>query len=303
MSRTSARQSEIWGDVVIFAACAAARIGEVAGCRVGDIDTTNWTWTVRRSLAGTMAREYALRSGESEAVAEALYEMELPRSAGGALPHTTPGALLALADRLDLLVGLFAVGANPTGSSGPFGLRRSALGAVAILRTVPALRPVTLTAGLAMAANQRRQGVDVSDKVLTDAHEFAVRRYKQQLLDAGHDHRFVTAVLPLADTPALADETLAELSRRAQGARFADLVAALQRVRRIVPADTRPGYDRHKLVEPSEVALIDVFEQVRAAVGTSTTLAAFADTAQSLGSTRSCPAWCSAGSGTATKPG
>ena len=66
-----------------------------------------------------------------------------------------------------------------------------------------------------------------------------MRRYEQQLLDAGHDHRHVQAVLPLARRPARADETLAELAyRRGRGRRdFADLVAALQRVRRIVPAD------------------------------------------------------------------
>jgi glycyl-tRNA synthetase len=76
------------------------------------------------SLAGTMAREYARRAGESEAVAQALFDMELPRSAGDAMPASGPGAVLALADRLDLLLGLFVVGANPTGSSDPFGLRR-----------------------------------------------------------------------------------------------------------------------------------------------------------------------------------
>ncbi len=61
-------------------------------------------------LAGTMAAEYARRAGEDEAVAEALAEMERPRSAGDAPPAGTPGALLAAADRLDLIAGLFAVG-------------------------------------------------------------------------------------------------------------------------------------------------------------------------------------------------
>ncbi|HEV7452028.1 MAG TPA: glycine--tRNA ligase subunit beta, partial [Pseudonocardiaceae bacterium] len=95
------------------------------------------------SLAGVMAREYARRAGESETVSQALFEMELPRSAGDALPETTPGALLALADRLDLLVGLFGIGATPTGSSDPFGLRRAALGVVNILRSFPVLRDIT----------------------------------------------------------------------------------------------------------------------------------------------------------------
>jgi glycyl-tRNA synthetase len=239
------------------------------------------------SLAGTMAREYALRSGEPAEVATALYEMELPRSAGDALPTTTPGALLSLADRLDLVAGLFAVGANPTGSSDLFGLRRAALGVVAVLRSVPALRGVTLTRGLAVAAALlRAQGVDVPETALAAAREFAVRRYEQQLLDAGHDHRAVSAVLPLADAPVVADETLAELERRAGDADFTGLVAVLQRVRRIVPAGVPAGYDPTVLTEPVELALVDVLSKVEGVVsgaaGRTTTLTEFADAAASL---------------------
>ncbi|HEY3750190.1 MAG TPA: glycine--tRNA ligase [Pseudonocardiaceae bacterium] len=235
------------------------------------------------SLAGTMAREYALRSGEPAEVATALYEMELPRSAGDRLPVTPAGALLSLADRLDLLAGLFASGANPTGSSDPFGLRRAALGVVAVLRTVPALRRVTLTSGLAAAAAAlREQGVDVPDTALANAREFAVRRYEQQLLDAGHDHRVVSAVLPLADAPAAADETLAEVTRRAGDQEFADLVAALQRVRRIVPAHVPAGFDRAALTEPVELALADVVDKVTAELAGVPTLAEFADVAAGL---------------------
>jgi glycyl-tRNA synthetase len=237
------------------------------------------------SLAGTMAREYALRSGESGEVASALYEMELPKSAGDSLPATAPGALLSLADRLDLLIGLFAVGANPTGSSDPFGLRRAALGAVAVLRSVPALRRVTLSHGLAVAADLfRAQGVDVPEAAMANAREFAVRRYEQQLLDAGHDHRAVSAVLPLADSPMAADETLAELERRTGDADFANLAAVLQRVRRIVPADVAAGYDTTVLTEPVELALVDVLGKVAVEVDgpASTTLAEFAEAAAAL---------------------
>ena len=74
--------------------------------------------------------------------------MELPRSAGDALPASVPGALLSLADRFDLLAGLFGTGANPTGSSDPFGLRRAALGAVSVLRAFPDLRAITLPSAL-----------------------------------------------------------------------------------------------------------------------------------------------------------
>ncbi len=85
------------------------------------------------SLQGKMGREYALREGKSEAVANAIYEHWLPNSAGGDLPASPAGTLLAIADKLDSLVGLFAAGLAPRSTSDPFGLRRAALGIVQIL--------------------------------------------------------------------------------------------------------------------------------------------------------------------------
>ncbi|MEI2750220.1 MAG: glycine--tRNA ligase subunit beta [Ferruginibacter sp.] len=82
------------------------------------------------SLQGVMGEIYARAGGEPVAVATALREQYLPKSAGDANPATTAGLALSLADKLDSLVGLFAVGAIPTGSADPFGLRRAALGIV-----------------------------------------------------------------------------------------------------------------------------------------------------------------------------
>jgi glycyl-tRNA synthetase len=235
------------------------------------------------SLAGVMAREYASHAGETPAVAQALYDMELPRGAGGRLPESTPGTLLALADRFDLLAGLFAVGANPTGSSDPFALRRAALGVVSILRGRPELERISVRAGLGAAAERiRAQGVDVPEAALEQAAEFVIGRYEQQLLDAGYEHTFVRAVLPLANAPAVADETLLELGRRARDQSFADLTAALQRVRRIVPDDQVGGFDPAALHEPEETELRQVLAKVRDSLGSSYRLAEFADVAQEL---------------------
>ncbi len=218
------------------------------------------------SLAGVMAREYAVRAGEPEAVAQALFDMERPRSAGDAPPATLPGAVLALADRFDMLVGLFAVGAAPTGSSDPFGLRRAAAGVISILRAHPSLRSITPDRGLAAAAaHVRAQGIEVAPATLDEVVEFMTRRFEQQLLDAGHDHRHVAAVVALP--PATADETLAEIERRAGDADFAALVAALQRVRRIVPADTEARYDPAALTEPAESDLHQALVKVTESLG------------------------------------
>ena len=85
------------------------------------------------SLQGEMGRIYTLEDGIDEDVAQAIYEHWLPRQAGDALPQSKAGILLALADRLDSLVGLMGVGERVTSSADPFGLRRAALGIIRIL--------------------------------------------------------------------------------------------------------------------------------------------------------------------------
>lgn len=84
-------------------------------------------------LQGTMGAEYALLDGESPAVAAAIAEQYLPAGEGTALPETTAGLILSVADKLDALVGHFWAGIRPTGSQDPYGLRRAAYGIVASL--------------------------------------------------------------------------------------------------------------------------------------------------------------------------
>lgn len=84
-------------------------------------------------LQGTMGRYYASNDGEHSEVAEALFEQYLPRYAGDDIPSTATGATLALADRLDTLVGIFGIGQPPTGSKDPFALRRASLGVLRII--------------------------------------------------------------------------------------------------------------------------------------------------------------------------
>ena len=84
-------------------------------------------------LQGVMGHQYALKSGADQNVARAIEEHYLPRGAGDRLPSKPLGSMLALADRIDTLVGCFAVGLVPTGSADPYGLRRAALGVLQIL--------------------------------------------------------------------------------------------------------------------------------------------------------------------------
>ncbi|MCF6338712.1 MAG: glycine--tRNA ligase subunit beta [Gammaproteobacteria bacterium] len=84
-------------------------------------------------LQGIMGRYYALHDGEAEAVALAQDEQYMPRFAGDELPATATGQAVAIADKLDTLVGMFGIGQPPTGSKDPFALRRSALGLLRII--------------------------------------------------------------------------------------------------------------------------------------------------------------------------
>ncbi len=81
-------------------------------------------------LQGTMGRYYAISDGESDTVATAIGEHYQPRFAGDALPGTDEGRVLAIADRLDTLAGIFTLGKKPSGNRDPFGLRRAALGVI-----------------------------------------------------------------------------------------------------------------------------------------------------------------------------
>ncbi len=83
-------------------------------------------------LQGIMGRHYARLDGETVEVSVAIEEHYLPRFAGDQLPQTVLGKALAIADRLDTLVGMFGIGAPPTGDRDPFGLRRAALGILRI---------------------------------------------------------------------------------------------------------------------------------------------------------------------------
>ncbi|HEY6453077.1 MAG TPA: glycine--tRNA ligase subunit beta [Steroidobacteraceae bacterium] len=84
-------------------------------------------------LQGVMGRHYALADGESAVVAEAIREHYLPRGAGDALPASRIGDAVALADKLDVLAGIFGIGQKPSGTRDPFGLRRAAIGVLRIV--------------------------------------------------------------------------------------------------------------------------------------------------------------------------
>ena len=217
------------------------------------------------SLAGTMAREYARRGRRDRRRSRRrCTRWSCPASPATPCRRRLPGALLALADRFDLLAGLFAIGAQADRQLRP--VRACVVPRSAWSRSCASTRSCGRSHCLiglqAAAAEIGAQGIDVPAESLDEVAEFTVRRYEQQLLDRGDDHHQVAAVLPLATAPVVADETLASLQQLVGGTDFADLVAVLQRVRRIVPEGTEASYDASKLTEPAEVVLHEAVQKV-----------------------------------------
>ena len=132
-------------------------------------------------LQGRVGYYYALQDGESDLVATAIEEQYLPRHAGGNLPATRPGAILALADRFDTLAGIFAAGKRPTGNKDPFGLRRTALAVLRIL--IEQEFDLDLDRFLRLAINEQPVPEVNPDDLSTELYEFIIDRLKRYCLD------------------------------------------------------------------------------------------------------------------------
>jgi glycyl-tRNA synthetase len=142
-------------------------------------------------LQGTMGREYALKSGYPQEVADAIYEHWQPRGASDSLPASPAGTLLSLADRLDSLVGLFAVGLAPKSTADPYGLRRAALGIVQIL--VNKELDVNLREAVMIAAQV--QPVRVPPETVDEVLEFIAGRLRSWVEEQDFAPDVIAAVL------------------------------------------------------------------------------------------------------------
>jgi len=219
------------------------------------------------SLQGVMGREYALRQGEPPEVAQAIREHYLPRYAGDQLPDALPGTAVGLADRLDSLVGLFAVGLAPTGSADPWALRRAALGVVLVL--VENVAPFSLRRALEAAAEVQPPGVIANHAaLLADIHAFVVGRLRGLLLDQGYRYDLVDAVLAeQSDVPYRARVAVQALAHWAARPDWNDILSNYARCVRITRefVELFPLDIRHD-PEPMSHALYDAYQACAAQV-------------------------------------
>lgn len=207
------------------------------------------------ALQGVMGREYHLRTSDDAdkaAVAEAIFEHYLPRFSGDRTPATGAGLIVALADKLDSVAGLFAVGLAPKGSADPFALRRAAIGIVQNLTASG--RSFSLRAGLKSA--MARLPVPMSGEALDAAHKFIVDRERQQLLDDGVRFDVVDAVVAVqGDDPARARAAAGQLADATRADDWGATLAAYARCARIVRGQAAGAAAPSADPEPAALAL------------------------------------------------
>jgi len=223
-------------------------------------------------LQGIMGRYYAQHDGEPAVVAEAIAEHYLPRYAGDKLPESTVACAVALADKLEVLAGMFGIGQLPTGDRDPFALRRQALGIIRILIE----RDLSLSLHALI-----NDAFSVFDRALnlgqahTDLQIFFIERMRGYFAESGYTTQEIDAVLSLNPVAVnLIPRQMAAVRAFAKLPEAASLAAANKRVANILRQAEAKGEagrdaDAKLLQEPAERALFDALKQ---ASGTATPL-------------------------------
>lgn len=214
-------------------------------------------------LQGLMGRYYALAEGMPAELAEALDEQYLPRQAGDRLPATATGRALAVADKLDTLVGIFAIGQVPSGDKDPFALRRAALGALRIL--IECALPLDLQDLLRRAA--QGYGGLAGEHTAAAVFEFMMERLRAYYLDMGIRPDVFEAVLANRPTrPHDFDLRIRAVAAFRELPEAESLAAANKRIRNILKqagGTANETVDSAQLREPAEQALYQRLNALR----------------------------------------
>ena len=229
-------------------------------------------------LQGFMGRRYAEKQGVLPAVAAAIEEHYKPQGPSDSVPTAPVSAAVALADKIDLLVGFWAIDEKPTGSKDPFALRRAALGIIRILIATGApvqLHPL-IEASLDLYGPRKRGGA-ATDEIVKDLMAFFGDRLEVQLRDQGARHDLVKAILNSQGRGVQSNivnivKRVDALGRFLDGEEGANLLAGYRRAANILRAEEKKdglqhdprGIDPALLTEPEEKAL---FEAIGEATG------------------------------------
>lgn len=206
------------------------------------------------SLQGIMGRVYALHDGEKATIAQAIEEHYLPLRAGGEVPKSLLGAIVGIADRIDTLVGCFAIGEKPTGNKDAFGLRRQAIGLISILRGLNLSLSLQDTAAAALAGYGEvvPQKTEIVDEVVT----FIRLRFENDQIAAGYAQEVVEAATAVGfDDPIDCLRRIDALGEIRGQESFRVLAGSFKRINNIVKDNRQTEIDAALLVEPPEQEL------------------------------------------------
>ncbi|MBS7143262.1 glycine--tRNA ligase subunit beta [Veillonella sp. AM51-8BH] len=218
-------------------------------------DLTTGMVTEFTELQGVMGKEYALLDGESEEVAEAIFEQYLPRFAGDVLPQTEAGKVLSIIDKVDNIVATFSRGLIPTGSQDPYALRRQTIGILNILLGSEwniSLRPIFKASMELLNVPAEKQ-----DELLSQVEEFFTLRLKNIFLDREVPHHVIDLLLSnnelsVADAEGLVNALLANRIDE-----NVELVQAYTRMYNLVKDVEYTGVNSDLLKEDAEKALFE----------------------------------------------
>ncbi len=238
----------------------ADRVTTLRAAKLAKADLGSQMVVEMTSLQGIMGYEYAMASGETPEVALAIREQY-------GLPESRPGIVVALADRLDSLTGLFAAGLAPTGSADPFGLRRAALSVNQIL--IEHKLGFDLRAAVQAAADLLPATAPGGAGVIAEVLAFLAGRLRGQFLEMGYRYDLVDAVLAeRGNNPAAAAAALKDLDGWVKREEWPMLLAAYARCARILRGAEGAAsvVDSARLSDPAEGALAEATAAFKPAV-------------------------------------
>ena len=218
-------------------------------------DLTTGMVTEFTELQGVMGKEYALLDGESEEVAEAIFEQYLPRFAGDVLPQTEAGKVLSIIDKVDNIVATFSRGLIPTGSQDPYALRRQTIGILNILLGSEwniSLRPIFKASMELLNVPAEKQ-----DELLGQVEEFFTLRLKNIFLDREVPHHVIDLLLSNNELSVADAEGLVNALLENRIDENVELVQAYTRMYNLVKDVEYTGVNSDLLKEDAEKALFE----------------------------------------------
>ena len=230
-------------------------------------------------LQGIIGMHYALKQGEKEEVARAIYEHYLPKTADDELPETKLGTALAIADKLDTIISFFSIGEKPKTGADPFGLRRNAIGIVRILvekgldidlkelieRMIVVKDLSSLYKRTLVVNKKTKEEIEINIKdVKDDVLDFILGRFQAYMSSKGFPTDIINAVVSTKDFNLYRNYLrIKAISELKQNPEFNEIMTVFKRVGKIIPAGFKEKFNKNLLREKEEIQLFEEFEKIK----------------------------------------